>query len=156
MLDLVFAVMLAGATPNDPGLGSPGLDSRRAGWQQVAEGRGGRGDGPPPVRRPVPEEEEQSLVEAVITEAERRILREYFGSHPNAARKKTLPPGLEKQLVRNRTLPQGVARRRLPKDLARALPARLSNYELVLVEDRVLLVDRATDMILDALDLDGD
>lgn len=155
MLDLVFAVMLAGATPNDPGLGSPGLDSRGSAWQQVAEGRGGRGDGPPPVRRPVQQEEEQSLVEAVITEAERRIFRDYFGSRPNAGRTK-MPPGIEKQLVRNRTLPQGVVRRGLPRDLARALPARLKNYEFVLVEDRVLLVDRATDMILDAMDIDGD
>lgn len=171
MLDLVFALLLAGTDLNDPGLGSPGLDDRtplRPAVQMADGSRPGRRDAGTSYRasRAVANGEWDS-VDVVITEAERRIFRDYFDRHPCAlhdcgrsnnlppglAKKRSLPPGLARQLVRNGTLPPGLAGRTLPHDLARALPARPSSFRFVLVDDRVLLVERASDLILDTLEI---
>lgn len=177
MLDLVFALMLAGAGLNDPGIASPGLDDRPPASPATVQlagsgGGGGRGDGPPAQGRSAVTGGEWDVVDIVITEAERRIFEDYFGRNPCELRrcdgkgnlppglekKRSLPPGLAKQLVRNGRLPAGLDRRALPEALVRRLPPRPAGYRYVMVDDRILLVERATDVILDALDivLDGD
>lgn len=70
---------------------------------------------------------------------------------PGLAKKGTLPPGLAKQLARNGTLPPGLAKRALPHDLLVQLPPRPSGYQLVLVDDRVMLIQAATNLIMDVL-----
>ena len=70
---------------------------------------------------------------------------------PGLAKKGTLPPGLAKQLARNGTLPPGLAKRALPHDLLVQLPPPPPGCELVLVDDRVMLVRAATNLILDVL-----
>lgn len=70
---------------------------------------------------------------------------------PGLAKKGTLPPGLAKQLARNGTLPPGLAKRGLPDDLMVQLAPRPAGYEFVLVDDRVMLIQAATNLILDVL-----
>jgi hypothetical protein len=70
---------------------------------------------------------------------------------PGLAKKGTLPPGLAKQLARNGTLPPGLAKRALPHDLLVQLPPRPAGYQLVLVDDRVMLIQAATNVIMDVL-----
>ena len=70
---------------------------------------------------------------------------------PGLAKKGSLPPGLAKQLARNGTLPPGLAKRALPADLLVQLEPRPPGYELVMVDDRVVLVQAATNLILDVL-----
>ena len=70
---------------------------------------------------------------------------------PGLAKKGTLPPGLAKQLARNGTLPPGLAKRALPHDLLVQLPPRPVGYQLVLVDDRVMLIQAATNVIMDVL-----
>lgn len=70
---------------------------------------------------------------------------------PGLAKKGTLPPGLAKQLARNGTLPPGLAKRALPHDLLVQLPPRPAGYQLVLVDDRVMLIQAATNLIMDVL-----
>jgi hypothetical protein len=67
------------------------------------------------------------------------------------AKKGSLPPGLAKQLARNGTLPPGLAKRSLPDDLMVQLAPRPAGYEFILIDDRVMLIQAATNLILDVL-----
>ncbi|MEX0814383.1 MAG: hypothetical protein WD014_01795 [Dongiaceae bacterium] len=114
-----------------------------------------------------------TIADLVLTEIEKRIIRDYYrgapdghddgaggqkgakdksGLPPGLAKKDTLPPGLAMQLERNGTLPPGLAKRGLPDDLRARLPRRPWGQNLVIVDDKVLLIERATDLILDVLD----
>lgn len=109
-----------------------------------------------------------SITDIVLTEIERRLIRSYYQSHyelyeqeggkrkhkelpPGLAKRGTLPPGLEKQLERNGTLPPGLEWRFLPQDLRVQLPHRPSDQRLIIIDDRVLLIQAATNLILDVL-----
>jgi hypothetical protein len=111
---------------------------------------------------------EASITDIVLTEIERRLIGAYYQSHydryeqeggnhkhkglpPGLAKRGTLPPGLEKQLVRNGTLPPGLAWRPLPDDLMVQLPHRPADQRIVIVDDKVMLIRVATNLILDLL-----
>lgn len=103
----------------------------------------------------------------VFTDAERRIIREYCRSHESAAescgvrtheqrghgkkKRKSLPPGIAKNLQRGKPLPPGIAKQMLPEDLEDRLPRR-SGYERLIVEGRVILIDAATRIVRDILE----
>lgn len=70
---------------------------------------------------------------------------------PGLAKKGRLPPGIEKQLVRNGQLPPGLQYRDLPPDLIRQLPPVAPGYRYVILNDRVMLIRAATDLIMDIL-----
>ena len=71
---------------------------------------------------------------------------------PGLAKRDTLPPGLARQLQRNGKLPPGLEKRGLPGELKRALPARQSDLERVIVGNDVVLIRRGTELILDILE----
>jgi len=73
------------------------------------------------------------------------------GLPPGLAKRDTLPPGLQKQLDTKGRLPPGLAKRNLPDDLAAKLPKRSDQHDVVVVEDDVVLIDKATGVILDVL-----
>ena len=73
------------------------------------------------------------------------------GLPPGLAKKKELPPGLAKQLEKNGTLPPGLSKRDLPRDLRSKLPSRKSIFERIIVGDDVLLIEKGTEIILDIL-----
>jgi hypothetical protein len=108
----------------------------------------------------------------VLNEVEKRIIGDYYRHQyvmwtnaqssgkgkkkhgnlpPGLAKRGTLPPGLAKQLARNGTLPPGLAKRSLPDELLVRLEPRPPGYQFVLVDDRVLLIQAATNLILDVL-----
>lgn len=110
----------------------------------------------------------------VIDEIERRLIRSFYQSEydnwvhvhgksngknkgkvksmpPGLAKRGELPPGLAKQLVRNGTLPPGLQGRDLPPDLLRQLPPLHPNYRYVIADNKVMLIRRATNVILDIL-----
>ena len=70
---------------------------------------------------------------------------------PGLAKKGTLPPGLAKQLARNGHLPPGLEKRSLPHDLLVELPPLQPGYKYVIVDDRVMLIKAASNLILDVL-----
>jgi hypothetical protein len=55
-------------------------------------------------------------------------------------------------LQRNGKLPPGLEKRGLPDELKRALPARQSDLERVIVGNDVVLIRRGTELILDILE----
>jgi hypothetical protein len=75
------------------------------------------------------------------------------GLPPGLAKKNSLPPGLARQLARNGTLPPGLAKRGLPHELRLRLPRRIDNHEIIFLDERAVLVDRTTNLILDLLTL---
>ena len=70
---------------------------------------------------------------------------------PGLAKKDRLPPGLEKQLVRNGTLPPGLEKRVYPTpvELERRLPPPPPDCSHVLVSGHILLLNRKTNLIVD-------
>jgi hypothetical protein len=73
------------------------------------------------------------------------------GVPPGLAKKGGLPPGIYQNLVRGSTLPPGLGDRPLPGELMQQLPPLPGGYGYRIVDDRVLLVQSATSLILDAL-----
>lgn len=123
------------------------------------------------------EEKTQEIVEGVFSELERRIIEEYFGKDseqeeadkdedkdkkwskgkskglpPGLAKRGTLPPGLAKQVAFRGTLPPGLQKRDLPDDLYALLPERSSDQEISIVDDDVVLIEKATGFIIDIIE----
>ena len=112
-----------------------------------------------------------------IGELEKRIIGDYYQRHlvewqqspdgrdynkhknkhkglpPGLAKKGTLPPGLAKQLARNGHLPPGLEYRSLPNDLIMQLPPLQPAYRYVIVDNRVMLIQAASNLILDVLEV---
>jgi hypothetical protein len=120
--------------------------------------------------------ESPTVGEIFIGELEKRIIGDYYQRHlvdwqqspdgrdynkhknnkhkglpPGLAKKGTLPPGLAKQLARNGHLPPGLEKRSLPHDLVVELPPLQPDYKYVIVDDRVMLIKAASNLILDVL-----
>ena len=70
---------------------------------------------------------------------------------PGLAKKDRLPPGLEKQLVRNGTLPPGLQKRfyAAPVELERRLPPPPPDCAHVLIGGHIVLLNRKTNLIVD-------
>ena len=67
------------------------------------------------------------------------------------AKRDAPPPGHAKQLERNGTLPPGLAKRDLPPDVLAKLPGLPAGLERVIVGDDVVLVEMATQKVLDVI-----
>ena len=87
--------------------------------------------------------------------------RAWYNDHesnlpPGLAKKDRLPPGLEKQLVRNGTLPPGLQKRiqPCPEELERRLPPPPPDCAHVLVAGHIVLLNRRTNIILDIVHFD--
>lgn len=116
----------------------------------------------------------EEVLVGVISELERRIIGRYYkgdryegrdetpakgkakkngkkqGLPPGLAKRESLPSGLQKHLDQHGTLPPGLAKRDLPSDLRAALPRRI-HEQLVIVDDDVVLIERATGVVLDVI-----
>lgn len=98
------------------------------------------------------------ILDTVLTEIERRLIRDYFGGvsradlPPGLAKRDRLPPGLARQIQRNGTLPPGLSGHRLPDDLLHRLPRRGDGYDRVIVGSDVILIERGTRLILDIME----
>jgi hypothetical protein len=73
------------------------------------------------------------------------------GLPPGLAKKGKLPPGIAKQLARNHQLPPGLEYHPLPHDLVVQLPPLQPGYHYRIVDNRVLLIQAASNLILDVM-----
>jgi hypothetical protein len=105
----------------------------------------------------------------LITAAEKEIIRHYFGGSTGSSQTRPsggkqgkakdkgkgasqMPQGIAKKLQRGGTLPPGIAKRNLPSPLIRELPRRPADQELQVIDDNVVLIEKATGLILDILE----
>jgi len=86
----------------------------------------------------------------------KEIIRGWYSENerhlpPGLAKKDRLPPGLEKQLVRNGTLPPGLQKRWYPApvELERRLPPPPPDCAHVLISGHIVLLNRKTNLIVD-------
>lgn len=70
---------------------------------------------------------------------------------PGLAKKNKLPPGLQKQVLKNGKLPPGLRGRYLPYDLERELDYLPRNYVRIRVGEDIVLMDISTKIILDVI-----
>lgn len=130
----------------------------------LADAHAGNGSATDPATTQLAEDID--LGEIVLDEIERRLIRTYYADRyhawayqgggknkqipPGLAKKGWLPPGIYKQLVAGQRVPGDVALYPLPNDLRRQLPYR-SGYDYRIVDDKVLLLQIGTNLILDVL-----
>ncbi|MDX1499784.1 MAG: anti-virulence regulator CigR family protein [Woeseiaceae bacterium] len=99
-------------------------------------------------------------IEVVFTDREAKLIRAWYQSHGSdhghAGRKhkgrKTLPPGIAKNLARGKPLPPGIAKQALPGGLLEILPPAPRGFERIEVAGKILLVEIATQVIHDVLE----
>lgn len=98
--------------------------------------------------------------EIVFSAAEKAIISNYYGGGDTARGFKDkkggqgkgigsqgMPPGLAKK----GQLPPGIAKRQLPSALARQLPPPPAGFERIIVDNDILLVEVATQVVHDVL-----
>lgn len=98
-------------------------------------------------------------LEVVFTDKEISTIRAYYHDHgtPHSGNKKgkgkkSLPPGIAKNLQRGKPLPPGIAKQVLPAGLIKVLPPAPRGFERIVVDGKVLLVEVATQVIHDVLE----
>ena len=112
-----------------------------------------------------------TLTAKVFSSLERRVIREVLGAAgvetatgkggkraqgsrggpPGVTRRGSLPPGLQHQLQRNGRLPPGLEKQGFPANLRSQLPSPLQGTERLIIGNDVVLIDRATNLILDIM-----
>jgi hypothetical protein len=122
----------------------------------LAFGQGrGRGQGGGAASAP-----SSSTVSGGFGRDEARIIMEWFhdadnlnGLPPGLANREELPPGLQRQLVRNGKLPPGLEKKiqPLPPVLVARLPPLPDNRTRVIIGGNVILMDNTTSVIVDIL-----
>ena len=98
-------------------------------------------------------------VSVVFTDKEISVIRAYYRDHgagysskDKGKRKKSLPPGIARNLQRGKPLPPGIAKQVLPTGLIGLLTPPPHGYQRVVIDGRVLLVEIATQLIHDVLE----
>lgn len=88
-----------------------------------------------------------------LDEATRDTVAAYFKENPGQTQ--ALPPGIARNVARGKPLPPGIAKRGLPTDLDTELSDAGSDLgdllEGVIVGDDVVIIDKATDIVVDIL-----
>ncbi len=95
-------------------------------------------------------------VEVVFTDDEIRLIRAYYSSSSDKPAKrgrgkKSLPPGIERNLARGKRLPPGIAKRSLPESLVKNLPPVHPGHERIVIAGKIILVEVATQIVRDVL-----
>lgn len=93
-------------------------------------------------------------VDVTFSSREAETIRAWFRDHGHEADRKgrkSLPPGIAKNLARGKPLPPGIAKQALPPGLVERLPPPPRGYERIIVDGKVLLVEIATRIIHDVL-----
>lgn len=93
--------------------------------------------------------------EVGFSSGEVELIRAWYREHTHEGEhrkgRKSLPPGIAKNLQRGKPLPPGIAKQVLPSGLSERLPPVREGYARVIVDGKVLLVEVATQIIHDVL-----
>ena len=111
---------------------------------------------PAPTSGRVVMQNQNARVELAFNDHDRHHIHKYYKHHhkglpPGLTKKKHLPPGHQKQLMRKGTLPPGLAKQGLPRELERQLAPLPSGYVRLQVGRDIVLFDERTRVILDII-----
>jgi hypothetical protein len=97
-------------------------------------------------------------VHVSITKADRELIKGWFHDNaaelpPGLAKREQLPPGLQKQLVKNGTLPPGLQKKLqpLPVALEHQLPPLPAGYQRLMVGVNMVIMNQKSKLIADVL-----
>ena len=128
-----------------------------AGLHAQGRGKGKRAEGNE-TEHSVQSYNGQANVSISIGSRDQRVIREWFsnpsnlnGLPPGLAKRETLPPGLQRQLVRNGQLPPGLQKKiqPLPPALEVVLAPLPEGRKRVFISGSVVLLDERKNLILD-------
>lgn len=98
-------------------------------------------------------------IQIVFSDNEASIIRAYYREHSTSTprtkkgkARKSLPPGIAKNLRRGKPMPPGIAKQVLPTGLIDRLPPPPRGYERIEAAGKILLVEIATQVIHDVLE----
>ncbi len=98
-------------------------------------------------------------VRIAFSDHDRRVIHQYYGSKkckkmpPGLAKKRCLPPGLQRHVRKYGKLPPGLEGRRLPQALERRLSPLPRGYIRIIVGTEIVLLDSATRVIVDTISI---
>lgn len=105
-------------------------------------------------------QDDHGMIDIAFSSHDREVIRGYYESTykskekhipPGLAKKDKLPPGLQKQLVKNGQLPPGLQYDRFPNDLERQLSHIPDDYLRVVIDGSFVLFNRQTNVIFDVI-----
>ena len=105
-------------------------------------------------------QDDHSMIDIAFSDHDRTIIREYYGSAhkskykhlpPGLAKKGKIPPGHQKQFVRQAQLPPGLQYQRLPNNLERHLSPLPEGYLRVMIDGSFVLLNENTRVIFDVI-----
>jgi hypothetical protein len=98
-------------------------------------------------------------IQVEFSDKEISLIRAYYQDHDGrkhsqkkAKGRKSLPPGIAKNLRRGKPLPPGIAKQVLPVGLLQMLPPPPHGHERIVIAGKILLVEIATQVIHDVLE----
>lgn len=101
---------------------------------------------------------DHGMINIGFGDRDRHLIREYYGITPQRkqlppglAKKGKLPPGIQKQLVRQGQLPADVRYRYFPRDLERQLSRLPDGYARVVVGGSLALIDKRSRVVFDVI-----
>ena len=105
-------------------------------------------------------QDDHSMIDIAFSDHDRTVIRDYYGySHkskykrlpPGLAKKGKIPPGHQKQFVRQAQLPPGLQYQRLPINLERHLTPLPEGYLRVMIDGSFVLFNENTRVIFDVI-----
>lgn len=124
-------------------------------WIEVAQGNSANQDKDKSKKKSkdAKSSPDDSDTDGGVDRATRDAVAAFFMKNPGKTH--ALPPGIAKNLARGKPLPPGIAKRNLPAELDTELSDLGSDVgdilEGVIVGDDVVVIDKATDVIVDIL-----
>jgi hypothetical protein len=98
------------------------------------------------------------MIDIAFGDRDRQLIREYYGITPQRkqlppglAKQGKLPPGIQKQLVRQGQLPAEVRYRHFPRDLERQLSPLPDGFARVVIGGSFALIDKRTRVVFDVI-----
>ena len=104
--------------------------------------------------------DDHSVIDIAFSDHDRSIISEYYGTAnnsnykhlpPGLAKKGKIPPGHQKQLVRQAQLPPGLQYHRLPNNLERHLSPLPEGFLRVMIDGSFVIINENTRIIFDVI-----